>query len=217
MTEWSQCVHKATGRLVAVGCQRLPGLITFGSDHSTLHTWKFQIEWGADGATLSLHSLPLVSIHLIDVIFTVTKPNESRQYKNFRVGIWSVGRDWVVVSKINGIPSYPDLFSSSGGINVDVEIAYYVPKSSGLRWVECDCAAAPPSARDHTQPAIPSPLQPTQPLVTLSEDLRKMFLSRAFADFVFDVGGVEIPAHKNILSSRLTYFERLFASGKRKC
>ena len=42
-------------------------------------------------------------------------------------------------------------------------------------------------------------------------------VSSDFSDVVFDVGGVLIPAHKNILSARYGYFRALFSSGMREC
>ena len=41
-------------------------------------------------------------------------------------------------------------------------------------------------------------------------------VSSDFSDVVFDVGGVHIPAHKNILSARYEYFRALFSSGMKE-
>ena len=55
--------------------------------------------------------------------------------------------------------------------------------------------------------------QASTPLSTLSADFEKLFLSPTSSDLTIVIGSEEIPAHKVILSTRLQYFERLFASG----
>ena len=53
-------------------------------------------------------------------------------------------------------------------------------------------------------------------MVTLSNDFERLLLSGDSSDVIFDVKGEEIPAHKNILSTRLTYFRRLFNADMRE-
>ena len=60
------------------------------------------------------------------------------------------------------------------------------------------------------KPSLEEMLHPQQ---TLARDFEKLFLSNASSDIVFVVGEEEIPAHKLILTTRIPYFEHLFASG----
>ena len=53
-------------------------------------------------------------------------------------------------------------------------------------------------------------------MATLSKDFERLLLSGDTSDVVFDVDGEEIPAHRNILSTRLTYFRRLFNADMRE-
>ena len=51
---------------------------------------------------------------------------------------------------------------------------------------------------------------------SLSSDYGDLFLSADFADFVIQIGSEEMPTHKAILSARVPYFKRLFASGMKE-
>ena len=48
---------------------------------------------------------------------------------------------------------------------------------------------------------------------TLSNDFDRLLQSEASSDVIFEVDGEDIPAHKIILSTRLTYFQSLFDAG----
>ena len=61
----------------------------------------------------------------------------------------------------------------------------------------------------------PSPQAVLQQQNNLGDDFEKLFLSSASSDIVFVVGEEEIPAHKLVLTTRLPYFEHLFASGSK--
>ena len=47
---------------------------------------------------------------------------------------------------------------------------------------------------------------------SLSTDLQRLYLSASSADVSFYIGQESVPAHQLILSARVPYFERLFAS-----
>jgi len=218
MTEWSQCNHVARAHLVTNSAS---SVVTFGSNHSKLHAWKFETQavplspTQSASQTLSLHYLPSVPIRLIDAVFTSHSPHNGSkdiQLKKVRVGDYSVGRNWVEISRITGVRGDTNNHILDGaGFKCSVEVTYLVPKSSGVEWSKCGCPSA-----ESDQPASLSPSKPPQPLLTLSEDFRQMFLSRESTDFTFIVDGEEIPAHKIVLSTRLTYFKRLFGSGMRE-
>ncbi len=51
-------------------------------------------------------------------------------------------------------------------------------------------------------------------LLPLAKQMRDLFKNNDFFDVKFKVEGKEIPAHKGILSSRCSYFAKLFKSFK---
>ena len=61
---------------------------------------------------------------------------------------------------------------------------------------------------------LPSPLP--NPKETCLGDFDRLLQSGASSDFIFEVDGEEISAHKLILSTRSTYFQTLFNSGMRE-
>ena len=80
-----------------------------------------------------------------------------------------------------------------------VSVTYRLPKS-----VCCDCF--PP---EHLNP-------PPKPLKTLSADWKELLFSTNGSDVVFEVGEEKIPAHQLILTTRLAYFKKLFASNMKE-
>ena len=58
-----------------------------------------------------------------------------------------------------------------------------------------------------------SPLD-LSPSTSLNDDFRRLFLSPESSDVIFIVGEEKIPAHKLVLTTRVPYFQRLFASSK---
>lgn len=92
----------------------------------------------------------------------------------------------------------------TGKQDAAIIVKYEVDKETGQRG--CICSAC------KNEPHL-SPLTPT---TTLADDYHRLFVSRESSDVVFAVAEEEIPAHKLVLTTRLPYFERLFASGMRE-
>ena len=46
--------------------------------------------------------------------------------------------------------------------------------------------------------------------------MTKLFNEKTFSDVIFVVQGVDIPAHKSILSARCKFFENMFTSNQNK-
>ena len=209
MSEWGECKHVAKGCLTPKGGSPTDQAITFGSDHSKLHTWKLSVCYErrhgcyeVEEPKFKLFCYPSFAIRVIDAVMSAPGSNRTQfEQASFHCKGWSP-TDYPVKSHWNEVPI--SQYHPCDGEACSVEVTYLVqkcePSDSWFKWEECSCPSAPNAL-------------PRQPLVTLSEDFRKLFQSRASADFIFDVGGQEIPAHKIVLSTRLTYFERLFASG----
>jgi len=54
------------------------------------------------------------------------------------------------------------------------------------------------------------------PTPRLGNDLEELLSSGHYADVWFKVGSQEIPAHKNILSARVPYFQKMFECGMKE-
>jgi len=97
-----------------------------------------------------------------------------------------------------------------------VEVKYVVEKDSGDESCDCPiCSFCEGESPLTEESSVAEELRPS-PLITLSDDFRRLCLSPEFSDVVFAVAGEEIPAHKLVLTTRLPYFKSLFASGMRE-
>ena len=89
--------------------------------------------------------------------------------------------------------------------DVKVVVKYEVYRET--RVGRCHCSTCKVEAQQTAEP----PLSPT---TTLIDDFRQFFNSQESSDIIFSVAEEEIPAHKLVLTARLPYFKRLFASGE---
>ena len=99
--------------------------------------------------------------------------------------------------------------SPTSPLHFKVNVSYRLPERISPARGHCHASAPNPKRMRRNGPNLPAASQPLQSLVA---DYRKLFFSSDYSDVVFLFGQESVPAHRSILSARVPFFERLFAS-----
>ena len=196
---WSERIIEVLGegRLTRYADKNDTGSSFFkDSPTSTTVNWKFSAIWKKfeKCVDIDVFFLSPCKIYLVDggVTFTGSLRDEY-EMKNFAVGEYEAPIQlgevkWSKVISVGGIRCDPN----DEDVYFKVRACFRLEKSISLPL---------------------NLLAPPLPLQSLVADFQKLFLSAVSSDVLFVFGQESIPAHQLILSARVPFFERLFASG----
>jgi len=201
--------------------------------------WKFQIKChsldrnvrrgrGSYQASVIVFYFPATDAYLVDG--SVTFANDGIERKNFTVGQIDANPNRPEWSKVFSVNNVRLSCVPEGVEPVTVRVRYRVRQSYDCKCVACDACQARKAATllaeswaksqaEKTksplqQPVpMPKPNPVPKPLQSLVADFQKLLFSPVSSDVVFKIGDESVPAHQLILTTRVPYFERLFASG----
>ena len=182
--------------------------------NSDIVNWKFSATWSPTRRCVDIDVLFLSSrkVYLVDSGVTFSGADrDGVEIKKFTVGEIPVipGHvEWVNVFTVSDVKC--TLCTTPTKVHFKVRLCYRLEKSFSCICHACDdCLAL--TLHTPTQPPMPP-----QPLQSLVADFQKICLSTVSSDILFVFGQESIPAHQLILSARVPFFERLFASGRLK-
>jgi len=158
--------------------------------------WKYHASYSDNTVNVELFVSSPSKVSLVDggVTFTGTI-RDGVEIKNLTAGEipdLSTG-GWVSVFRVSNVATA----STGYAVKFEIRVTFRLEKS-----FTCVCHSDNPCLGDACISLKKS----------LSTDLQRLYLSASSADVSFYIGQESVPAHQLILSARVPYFERLFAS-----
>ena len=209
ITAWSDHIVELEGEgRVYSSPQR--GYLTDASSKKECGTWGYSAVWDSNSGegklSIEVLCLPISKTFLVDGSVTFLSGTSSKngiEIKNFEVGEVKQGQpqEWVRAFRVPDVECVANTL-----VDFKIRVRYRLEKSYNCQCYHCDHCLADKG----TTASNPPPPKPHQ---SLSADFQKLFLSAVGSDVVFNVGQEKISAHQIILTTRVPYFERLFAAG----